>query len=73
MAVSGFFAIGYGVFRSFVECFRVPDANIGYLAGGFLTMGMLLCVPLIAVGIYLVVRAYSQALPQTPLDKSHPC
>lgn len=63
MAVSGFFAIGYGVFRSFVEFFRMPDAHIGYLAGGFLTMGMLLCIPLIAIGIFLVVRAYSQELP----------
>lgn len=65
MAVSGFFAIGYGVFRSIVEFFRVPDAHIGYLAGGFLTMGMLLCLPLIAVGIFLVYRAYaSQPCPQ---------
>ena len=37
--VSGAFAAGYGVARTFVEFFREPDIQIGYLAGG-LTMGM---------------------------------
>ena len=60
MAVSGFFAIGYGVFRSFVELFREPDAHIGYLAGDFLTMGMVLCIPLILIGIALLYSAYKE-------------
>lgn len=45
----------YGVFRGFVEFFREPDAHIGYLAGGWLTMGMALTLPLIAVGAGLIV------------------
>ncbi len=55
--VAGVFCIGYGVSRIIVEFFREPDAQIGYLAGGWLTMGMLLSLPLIAVGGWLVKRA----------------
>lgn len=58
MAVSGVFALGYGVFRFFVEFFRQPDAHIGYLAGGFLTMGMILCLPVILTGVILLSLAY---------------
>ena len=53
------FALGYGVFRFLVEFVRVPDANLGYLAFGWLTMGQLLCVPLIAVGVWLLVTAHA--------------
>lgn len=55
-AVSGLFALGYGVFRFGVEFVRTPDANLGYLAFGWLTMGQLLCIPLIVVGIWLFTR-----------------
>ncbi|HEX4044258.1 MAG TPA: prolipoprotein diacylglyceryl transferase [Gammaproteobacteria bacterium] len=55
-AVSGLFALCYGVFRIAVECFREPDAHIGYLFG-WLTQGQLLSLPLIAVGVILLVRA----------------
>ncbi|HBP69427.1 MAG TPA: prolipoprotein diacylglyceryl transferase, partial [Alcanivorax sp.] len=41
-AVTGLFGVGYGLSRTFVEFFREPDAHLGYLAGGWLTMGMLL-------------------------------
>jgi phosphatidylglycerol:prolipoprotein diacylglycerol transferase len=51
-AVSGLFALLYGVFRSAVEFVRVPDAQIGYLAFGWLTMGQLLNLPLIALGLF---------------------
>jgi phosphatidylglycerol---prolipoprotein diacylglyceryl transferase len=54
--VSGAFAAGYGVARTFVEFFRQPDIQIGYLAGG-LTMGMLLSIPMIFAGIALMVWA----------------
>lgn len=53
-AVSGLFAILYGVFRITVEFVREPDAHIGYLAGGWLTMGMLLSLPMIAIGLWLL-------------------
>ena len=56
-AASGVFAIGYGLSRIIVEFARQPDAHIGYLAGGWLTMGMVLSLPLIAVGIWLTIRS----------------
>jgi len=60
MAISGVFAIGYGLFRGFVEFFRLPDAHIGYLLGsGWLTMGMVLSAPLIVVGIALLWYSYN--------------
>ena len=55
-AVSGLFAVGYGAFRFLVEFVRVPDAQLGYLAFGWLTMGQALCVPLILVGLWLMLR-----------------
>lgn len=51
-AVSGMFALLYGVFRFAVEFVRMPDAQIGYLAFGWLTMGQLLSLPLIALGLF---------------------
>lgn len=52
-AVSGMFALLYGVFRFLVEFVRVPDEGIGYLAFGWLTMGQVLSLPLIALGMFL--------------------
>ena len=58
MAVSGVFALSYGVFRFLVEFVRQPDPQLGYLAFGWLTMGQLLSLPLIAVGLVLLALAY---------------
>jgi len=58
MAVSGWFLIGYGVFRSSAEFFREPDAHLGFIGGNWLTMGMLLSLPMIVIGVVLVVLAY---------------
>lgn len=55
-AVSGFFAIGYALARILIEFVRLPDAHIGYLAFGWLTMGQVLCIPLLAIGIWLIWR-----------------
>jgi phosphatidylglycerol---prolipoprotein diacylglyceryl transferase len=54
--VTGAFAVGYGVARIICEHFREPDAQLGFLWGG-LTMGMLLCIPLILVGVALLALA----------------
>ncbi|MBE6441836.1 MAG: prolipoprotein diacylglyceryl transferase [Desulfovibrio desulfuricans] len=62
-AVSGLFAVGYAVFRFAVEFVRVPDAQLGYLAFGWLTMGQLLCVPLFLAGLWLLCRK----APPTPV------
>ncbi|QGU33579.1 prolipoprotein diacylglyceryl transferase [Thermochromatium tepidum] len=58
MAVSGLFLLGYGVFRFLVEFVREPDAHIGYLAFGWLTMGQLLSLPMVVGGGLLLVLAY---------------
>ncbi|MBD2839460.1 prolipoprotein diacylglyceryl transferase [Pseudomonas sp. JM0905a] len=58
MAVSGMFALFYGIFRFTVEFVRVPDAQLGYLAFGWLTMGQILCLPMIIGGIFLIVWAH---------------
>ncbi len=58
MAVSGLFLLGYGVFRFSVEFVRVPDAHIGYLAFGWVTMGQLLSFPMIILGFVSMVWAY---------------
>ncbi len=54
-ALSGVFFCGYGVARVFVELFREPDAHLGFLMGGA-TMGQLLSLPLIAFGLWLLLR-----------------
>lgn len=46
----------YGIFRIFVEFFREPDVQLGFVAGGF-TMGQLLSIPMVAIGVWLIVRA----------------
>ena len=58
MAVSGLFFLLYGVFRFAVEFVRVPDAHIGYIAFGWLTMGQLLTLPMIVAGAILIGLAY---------------
>ena len=58
MAVSGLFLVGYGAARTAVEFAREPDAHLGYLAGGWLTMGMLLSVPMVLAGAVLMGLAY---------------
>jgi len=60
MAVSGMFAACYGVFRFIVEFVRVPDAQLGYLAWDWLTMGQVLCLPMILGGIGLIAYAYKR-------------
>ena len=60
-AVSGLFLTGYGVFRFIVEFVRVPDPQYGYLAFNWLTMGQILCLPMILGGIVMMVWAYRRA------------
>jgi len=50
--------IFYGFFRFIIEFIRVPDAQLGYLAFEWLTMGQLLSVPMFIAGIYLYHRSY---------------
>jgi len=52
-AVSGLFLICYGFFRFIVELIREPDAHLGYLAFGWVTMGQILSLPMILIGFWL--------------------
>ena len=64
MAVSGLFLLLYGVFRFFVEFYRVPDDHTGdggYLAFEWLTTGQLLSVPMIAAGAIMLVMGRRMA------------
>jgi phosphatidylglycerol:prolipoprotein diacylglycerol transferase len=58
MSVSGVFLLCYGIFRFFVEFYRVPDAQLSYLALGWVTMGQVLSTPMILVGAAMIVIAY---------------
>jgi phosphatidylglycerol:prolipoprotein diacylglycerol transferase len=60
-AVSGWFALLYGVFRFAVEFVREPDSHIG-LMFGWMSRGQQLSLPLMAVGVYLLVLAHRQAV-----------
>lgn len=55
MAVSGLFLLLYGLFRLTVEFVRLPDAHLGYLAFGWLTMGQLLSLPMLLAGAGLLL------------------
>ena len=56
-AMSGVFLLGYGLSRIIVEFFREPDEQLGFLFGGWLTMGMLLSLPMVALGMWLIALA----------------
>jgi phosphatidylglycerol:prolipoprotein diacylglycerol transferase len=64
-AVSGLFLAGYGTFRLLAEYAREPDAFLGYLAGGF-TMGQLLSLPMVLIGLGLMLWAYRRAGKEQP-------
>lgn len=51
------FVTGYALSRIFVEFFRQPDVQLGFLFDGWLTMGMVLSVPMLVFGIGLLVTA----------------
>ena len=63
-AFMGTFVLGYGIVRFLIEFVRVPDAQLGYLFGGFITMGQLLSLPLIVIGAGLLFYAYKASRPQ---------
>ena len=54
--ITGAFAIGYAIARSICELFREPDVQLGYLWGG-LTMGILLSLPLMLIGIGFILAS----------------
>ena len=61
----GAFLVLYGIFRFLIEFVREPDVQLGYLWGGWLTMGQVLSAPLIVAGIALLIWAARTRRPQT--------
>jgi phosphatidylglycerol:prolipoprotein diacylglycerol transferase len=62
-AVSGLFALLYGLFRFAIEFVREPDVQLGYLAFGWVTLGQVLSIPLIVVGIVLLALSRRELRP----------
>jgi phosphatidylglycerol:prolipoprotein diacylglycerol transferase len=72
-AVAGLFALLYGCFRFLVEFVRLPDPQIGYLAFGWLTMGQVLSLPLVALGLVLLWRSHrAPTLQPQPVSATAP-
>ena len=60
--VSAVFLMGYGIFRFLVEYTREPDAFLGPVLGA-LTMGQLLSLPMVAIGLIIYFRAADKSFP----------
>ena len=58
MAVSAVFLIFYGLFRCFVEFYRMPDADKGYILFGWVTTGQVLSAPMFVAGVIMLYLAY---------------
>lgn len=56
MEVSGLFLVLYGLIRFFIEFFRQPDIQKGFYLNYF-TMGQLLCIPMIIIGVLIIYLA----------------
>lgn len=50
--LTGLFSLSYGCMRFIVEFFRQPDAQLGLLWGGHLSMGQCLSLPMIILGVW---------------------
>jgi len=74
--LGGIFVLGYALARTFCEFFREPDRQLGFLfgdhlgpMGGGVTMGMLLCVPMMIVGLtYIVLAGSGRTRPRHPVE-----
>ena len=53
--VSSSFLIFYGLIRFIIEFFRQPDAHIGYIAFDSLSMGQILCIPMMIIGFFMLL------------------
>jgi phosphatidylglycerol---prolipoprotein diacylglyceryl transferase len=62
-ALIGLALVWYALVRLGIEFVRVPDSQVGYLAGSWLTMGQLLSLPMLVAGVVLLLRAYSRREP----------
>lgn len=51
--ITGVFLVGYALARITIELFREPDSQLGFIAFDWLTMGQLLSIPMVLVGLFL--------------------
>ena len=58
---TGVFLVCYGLFRALLETVREPDAHMPEALRGVITMGMLLSLPMIALGAWLIRRVLKQS------------
>lgn len=56
------FITGYGMARFFVEFFREPDSHLGFIFE-WVTMGQILCMPMILIGLLMIFRGYQKDSP----------
>jgi phosphatidylglycerol:prolipoprotein diacylglycerol transferase len=61
--IAGLFLFFYAVFRIAVETVREPDAGMPAFPLG-LTMGMILSLPMVAGGLYLIWRGMREPFPE---------
>tara|TARA_Y100000739_G_C20567198_1_gene445940 strand:- start:52 stop:852 length:801 start_codon:yes stop_codon:yes gene_type:complete len=60
--IAAAFLIYYSIFRIFIEFFRVPDSHIGYLYGDWLTLGQLLSLPMLILGLWIIITHNSKKI-----------
>jgi phosphatidylglycerol:prolipoprotein diacylglycerol transferase len=60
--ITSLFVILYGVFRFFVEFFREPDPHLGFIVS-FLTMGQILSIAMIFIGLGIVYYLKTKHIP----------
>jgi phosphatidylglycerol:prolipoprotein diacylglycerol transferase len=69
--VAGIFMLGYGLARSVLETVREPDDYMPIFPFG-LTMGMMLSIPMVAVGAWLIWRGLKEPKPDAVRTADEP-
>jgi phosphatidylglycerol:prolipoprotein diacylglycerol transferase len=67
--VSGIFLLGYAAARVFIEFFREPDAQLGFIFDA-VTMGQILCAPMALGGLFLLFLALHRDDPRISAGKN---
>lgn len=68
--IGGMFLVGYACFRGYVENFRSPDPQLGFVIE-HLTMGQLLCIPMGLLGLGIIIWSAFQPLPIADVKANH--
>lgn len=58
--LSGTFLSGYAIFRFLIEFTREPDAHLGFIGFGVLSMGQILCLPMLLAGLAIILYAFKR-------------